>query len=60
MEKTQQVRKPQEQHLTLVVKQETHSRSAAGMHWGEQEILALQEKARRFQRKYPAGGYQGL
>jgi hypothetical protein len=28
--------------------------------WEEQEILALQEKARHHQRRYPAGGYQGL
>lgn len=30
------------------------------MPWVEQEILALQEKARDYQRRYPAGGYQGL
>jgi hypothetical protein len=28
--------------------------------WEEQEILALQEKARHHQRRYPDGGYQGL
>jgi hypothetical protein len=28
--------------------------------WEEQEILALQEKARQHQRRYPSGGYQGL
>jgi hypothetical protein len=28
--------------------------------WEEQEILALQEKARHHQRRYPTGGYQGL
>jgi hypothetical protein len=32
----------------------------ARLQWEEQEILELQEKARHFQRHYPAGGYQGL
>ncbi|RYZ21595.1 MAG: hypothetical protein EOO16_12395 [Chitinophagaceae bacterium] len=30
------------------------------MPWIAPEVLALQEKARRYQRRYPAGGYQGL
>ncbi|TCJ12066.1 hypothetical protein EPD60_16040 [Flaviaesturariibacter flavus] len=32
----------------------------ARMPWVSPEVLELQEKARRYQRRYPSGGYQGL
>lgn len=57
MEKKSNVRKPQLRVLTAGPKP---APQAAAVQWGEKEILALQEKARRHQRQYPAGGYQGL
>ncbi|WP_165917225.1 hypothetical protein [Flaviaesturariibacter aridisoli] len=58
MDKTPHVRKPEQQPLTLVPKQEPRPLTVA--YHSEQEILALQEKARLYGRSYPVGGYQGL
>lgn len=60
MEKNAKVRKPQPDRLTGAAKSESRNPITAAIQWGEQEILALQEKARSFQRRYPAGGYPGL
>jgi hypothetical protein len=40
--------------------QPAHPKPAFSASSSEKEILALQEKARRFERRYPMGGYQGL
>ncbi|RYY40443.1 MAG: hypothetical protein EOO08_04735 [Chitinophagaceae bacterium] len=60
MEKNTKLNKPHAERLSSFSKTESNNLISAAIQWGEKEILALQEKARQFQRRYPAGGYQGL
>ncbi|RYE00650.1 MAG: hypothetical protein EOP50_03400 [Sphingobacteriales bacterium] len=59
MEKIEKAPKTQVHRLTVAQKPEARNAAAATQPY-EQDILDLQEKARRFQRRYPVGGYQGL
>ncbi|GAB4092145.1 hypothetical protein [Flaviaesturariibacter terrae] len=59
MEKIEKVRQPQTERPSNLPQQDSRN-STVLVRTIDQEILALQEKARRFQRHYPTGGYQGL